>query len=131
MAGLEVQTGKVPGTEVRRTPAPRPPFIGFLILVLAGIIWMMTILVGYAVFAKGANDAAAHDPAIPNVELNLGFQTIEFFLNEQTIISFWLAIIFFALFEMLFLYQRFFTDHVTIAKRRFRKWEDEGAQLHD
>ena len=130
MAGLEVQTGKVPGTEVRRTPATRPPFIGFLILVLAAIELLFVVLVFMAIGA-GANNAAAHDPAIPNGSINMGFQKIEFFLNEQTIISFWLACIFFCLFGIIFLYQRFFLDHVTIAKRRFRKWEDEGVQLHD
>lgn len=130
MAGLEVQTGKVPGTEVRRTPAPRPPFIGFLILLLAAIELVFVALVFIAI-GNGANNAAAHDPAIPNGSINMGFQKIEFFLNEQTIISFWLACIFFCLFGIIFLYQRFFMDHVTIAKRRFRKWEDEGVQLHD
>lgn len=130
MAGLEVQTGKVPGTVIRRTPAPRPAFIGLLILGLAAIELLFVVLVFMAV-ANGANNAAAHDPAIPNVVLNLGFQRIEFFLSEQAIVSFWLACIFFALFYIIFLYQRFFVDHVTIAKRRFRKWEDEGVQLHD
>jgi len=130
VAGLEVQTGKVPGTVIRRTPAPRPAFIGFLILVLAVIELVFVGLVFTAV-ANGANNAAAHDPAIPNGEVNIYFQHIEFFKNEQTIISFWLACIFFCLFYIIFLYQRFFTDHVTIAKRRFRKWEDEGVQLHD
>ena len=130
MAGLEVQTGKVPGTVVRTTPAQRPAFIGFLILALAAIELTFTVLVFMAVGA-GANNAAAHDPAIPNATLNIGFRQIEFFLNEQTIVSFWLACIFFCLFGIIFLYQRFFMDHVTIANRRFRKWEDEGVQLHD
>jgi len=130
VAGLEVQTGKVPGTEVRRTPAQRPAFIGFLILVLAAIELMFTVLVFMAIGA-GANNAAQHDPRIPNWTINIGFRQIDFFLNEQTIISFWLACIFFCLFGIIFLYQRFFLDHVTIAKRRFRKWEDEGVQLHD
>jgi hypothetical protein len=128
---LEIQTGKVPGTEVRRTPAPRPAFIGLLILGLLGIILMMTVLTFVAI-ANGANDAAAHDPAIPNVSFSIfGFKEVEFFLNEQTIISFWISIIFFSLWYMIFLYQRFFKDHVTINKKRFRKWEDEGVQLHD
>lgn len=128
--GLEVQTGKVPGTVIRRTPAPRPAFIGFLIVVLAVIEFVFVALVFVAI-ANGANNAAAHDPAIPNGVVNIGFQKIEFFKNEQTIVSFWLACVFFCLWYMVFLYQRFFTDHVTIAKRRFRKWEDEGVQLHD
>jgi uncharacterized membrane protein len=130
MAGLEVQTGKVPGTVIRTTPAPRPAFIGFLILVLAVIEFVFVGLVFVAI-AHNANNAAAHDPAIPNGVINIGFQKIQFFKNEQTIISFWLACIFFCLFEIIFLYQRYFLDHVTIAKRRFRKWEDEGVQLHD
>ena len=130
MAGLEVQTGKVPGSVVRTTPAQRPAFIGFLILVLAAIELLFAGLVFIAI-GNGANNAAAHDPAIPNGTLNIGFRQIEFFLNEQTIISFWLACIFFCLFGIIFLYQRFFLDHVTIAKKRFRKWEDEGVQLHD
>jgi hypothetical protein len=130
VAGLEVQTGKVPGTVVRTTPATRPAFIGFLILVLAVIELTFTVLVFMAIGA-GANNAAAHDPAIPNGTINIGFRQIEFFLNEQTIVSFWLACIFFCLFGIIFLYQRFFLDHVTIAKKRFRKWEDEGVQLHD
>ena len=130
MAGLEIQTGKVPGTEVRRTPAQRPPFIGLLILALSAIELLFVVLIFMAIGA-GANNAAAHDPAIPDGHLNMGFQDIRFFLNEQTIISFWLACTFFCLFGIIFLYQRFFLDHVTIAKRRFRKWEDEGVQLHD
>ena len=130
MAGLEVQTGKVPGTVIRRTPAERPAFVGFLILVLAAIELLFVVLIFMAIGA-GANNAAAHDPAIPNATLNMGFRQIEFFLNEQTIISFWLACVFFCLFGIIFLYQRFFLDHVTIAKKRFRKWEDEGVQLHD
>jgi beta-lactamase regulating signal transducer with metallopeptidase domain len=130
VAGLEVQTGKVPGTEIRRTPASRPAFIGFLILVLAAIELVFVGLV-FTAIGNGANDAAAHDPAIPNSSINMGFQRIEFFLNEQTIISFWISIIFFSLWYMIFLYQRFFKDHVTINKKRFRKWEDEGVQLHD
>ena len=128
--GLEVQTGKVPGTVVRTTPAPRPAFIGFLILVLTVIEFTFVVLV-FTAIAHNANNAAAHDPAIPEGVIDIGFQRIHFFKNEQTIISFWLACIFFCLWYMIFLYQRFFTDHVTIAKRRFRKWEDEGVQLHD
>jgi len=130
VAGLEIQTGKVPGTEVRRTPAPRPAFIGALIVILAVIEFTFVVLVFMAI-AHHANNAAAHDPRIPDGTINIYFQHITFFKNEQTIVSFWLACIFFCLFEIIFLYQRFFLDHVTIAKRRFRKWEDEGVQLHD
>ncbi len=128
--GLEVQTGKVPGTVVRRTPAPRPPFIGFLIVVLSAIEFVFVALV-FTAIANGANSATGLDPAIPTFTLDIYFQKIPFSISEQTLISFWLACIFFCLWYIIFLYQRFFTDHVTIAKRRFRKWEDEGAQLHD
>lgn len=130
MSGLEIQTGKVPGTVVRRTPAQRPAFIGLLIVALAGIEFLFVILVFWAV-GTGANSAAGLDPAIPTATLDIYYQEIPFFTSEQTLISFWLACIFFALWYMLFLYQRYFVDHVTIAKKRFRKWEDEGVQLHD
>jgi hypothetical protein len=133
--GLEVQTGKVPGAVVRATPAPRPPFVGALILGLLLVELLFLFLVGGALWqnwkadpAAGvpdANNAAAHDPAIEHAPLG------GLFLNEQTIISFWLACIFFCMSYQVFLYQRFFKDHVTIAKKRFRKWEDEGVQLHD
>ncbi len=127
--GLEVPTNKVPGTEIRRTPATRPPFIGACILALTAVEMIFVVLVFWAV-ADGANDAAAHDPAIPEYTIDIYFQQISFFKNEQTIVSFWLACIFFAVFWIIFLYQRFYMDHVTIAKKRFRKWEDEGVQLH-
>lgn len=129
MAGLEVQTGKVPGTVIRRTPAPRPPFVGLLIVAAALIELVFTVLVFWAI-GTGANSAAGLDPRIPTFTLDIYFQKIPFFISEQTLISFWLACIFFLLWYIIFLYQRFFVDHVTIAKRRFRKWEDEGAQLH-
>ena len=130
MTGLEVQTGKVPGTVVRRTPAPRPAFIGLLIVASALIELVFVVLVFWAI-GSGANSAAGLDPRIPTWTLDIYFQKIPFFISEQTLISFWLACIFFLLWYVLFLYQRFFVDHVTIAKKRFRKWEDEGVQLHD
>ena len=145
--GLEIQTGKTPGAVVRTTPAERPAFIGLLIVGLLLIIMMMTFLVFDAVmpgampwnwfrdpsqYHIAANSAAGHDPAIPDLTFSiLGFKQVTFFGSEQTIISFWISIIFFALTYMIFLYQRFFKDHVTIYKKRFRKWEDEGVQLHD
>lgn len=119
---LEVQTGKVPGTEVRRTAATRPPIIGLMILGLTGIVWLMLVLVFVAV-ANDANNAAKHDPAIESAPL------AGLFVNEQTIISFWLAIAFFSMSFAAFLYQRYFRDHVTIAKKRYKKWEDEGVQF--
>ena len=121
--GLEIATNKTPGVEVRRTLAPRPPFVGLMILGLMAIEFLFMVLVFWAVI-NGANNAAQHDPAIENAPLG------GLFLNEQTIISFWLGCTFFCLFTVILLYQRFFMDHVTIAKRRFRKWEDEGVQLH-
>ncbi len=126
---LEIQTGKVPGTEIRRTPAERPAFVGLLIVAMTLVEFLFVVLIFWAI-GSGANNASAHDPAIPNGTINLGFVQFEFFNNEQVIISFWLACAFFCLWYILFLYQRFFLDHVTIAKRRFRKWEDEGVQLH-
>ena len=129
--GLEIPTGKVPGTEIRRTPAERPAFIGMLILAGCLIILLFAALFFWAV-ASGANNAAAHDPSIPEGTISIfGFISFGFFKNEQTIVSFWLACMFFTLSYVLFLYQRYFVDHVTIAKKRFRKWEDEGVQLHD
>lgn len=130
MAGLEIQTGKVPGTVIRRTPAPRPAFIGLLIVASALLELLFVILVFWAI-GSGANSAAGLDPRIPRSELNIYFRQIPFFISEQTLISFWIACIFFLLWYIIFLYQRFFVDHVTIAKKRFRKWEDEGAQLND
>ena len=90
MAGLEIQTGKVPGTEVRRTPAPRPAFIGFLIVALA-VIELVFVALVFTAIANHANNAAAHDPRIPNGTINIYFQHIQFFKNEQTIISFWIS----------------------------------------
>lgn len=130
MAGLEVQTGKVPGTVVRRTPAPRPAFIGLLIVASALIELTFVVLVFWAL-ANGANSAHGLDPEIPQGTIDIYFQEIPFFTSEQTLISFWLACTFFTLWFIIFLYQRYFIDHVTIAKKRFRKWEDEGVQLHD
>ena len=129
MAGLEVQTGKVPGTVIRRTPAPRPAFAGLLIVASALLELVFVVLVFWAI-GKGANSASGLDPRIPVFTLDIYFQKIPFFISEQTLISFWLACIFFLLWYIIFLYQRFFVDHVTIAKKRFRKWEDEGVQLH-
>jgi hypothetical protein len=129
--GLEIPTGKVPGTEIRRTPAERPALIGMLILAGCALILLFASLFFWAL-VSGANDAAAHHPDIPNGKISIfGFISFEFFKNEQTIVSFWLACMFFTLAYILFLYQRFFVDHVTIAKKRFRKWEDEGVQLHE
>lgn len=120
--GLEVPTGKVPGTEIRRTPAPRPQIVGLMILGLTGVVYLMLWLIIAAVM-NGANNAAQHAPEISDAPLG------GLFLNEQTIISFWIAIAFFSMSYAGFLYQRYFRDHVTIAKKRFKKWEDEGVQF--
>ena len=131
---LEIQTGKVPGTEVRRSVAERPPIVGAMILGLFACQLIFLALIGMALYQDAisdgkkipdANNAAGHDPAIDHAPLG------KLFKNEQTIISFWIACVFFCLAYMVFLYQRFFKDHVTIVKRRFRTWEDEGVQLHD
>lgn len=133
VSSLEIQTGKVPGTVVRRTEAPRPALAGALILGLVVIQFVFLALVSMAIWQDivadpkkhipDANNAAAHDPAISAAPLG------KLFLNEQTIVSFWLACLFFSFSYMVFLYQRYFRDHTTIVKRRFRKWEDEGVQL--
>lgn len=134
MSSLEIPTGKVPGTVVRSSAAERPAMAGAMILGLFACQLIFLFLIGGALYqdfiADGksipdANNAAAHHPDIDHAPLGTLFK------NEQTIISFWIACVFFCLAYMVFLYQRFFKDHVTIAKRRFRKWEDEGVQLHD
>ncbi len=133
MAGLEIQTGKVPGTEVRRTAAQRPAIVGAMILGLFIVQMIFLVLVSMAIWQDivadpkkhipDANNAAGHDPSISHAPLG------SLFINEQTIVSFWLACLFFSFSFMVFLYQRYFRDHVTVVKRRFRKWEDEGVQL--
>lgn len=137
--GLEIPTPKTPGDEIRRTEAPAPAFVGFLILALAVLIGLFGWLVLDAMYYIGDDglphratlSAAGHDPAIPEVSFTIfGFKEVSFFTSEQTLVSFWLACIFFCLFAIILLYQRYFLDHITIAKRRFRKWEDEGVQLH-
>lgn len=128
--GLEIQTGKVPGTEVRRTPAPRPPVVGLMILALSLLTLLFVGLVLYSLMPSlfhhpEANNAAAIDPQIKAHGIWVPF------INEQTIISFWIGCSFVCVALMTLLWQRYFVDHVTIAKKRFRKWEDEGVQLHD
>ncbi len=122
--GLEIQTNKTPGQVIRDTPAERPAFIGLCILGLTVVELVFVYLTFAAIFA-GANSATAVDPAISAAPFG------DILKSEQQIISFWLAGAFYCLSFIIFLYQRFFMDHVTIAKRRFRKWEDEGVQLHD
>jgi hypothetical protein len=136
--GLDIPTPKVPGTEVRRTPARPTAVAGGLIFALLILELVFMGLVFSAVYdldgftPKLAHlSAAGHDPAIPKFGFSIfGFKDVEFFTSEQTLLSFWLACTFFCLFTIIMLYQRCFLDHVTVAKRRFRKWEDEGVQLH-
>lgn len=120
--GLEIPTNKTPGAVLRETEAQRPAFIGLCIVALTGIELVLMALVFIAI-GNGANMAADMDPAIKEAFLGPVLK------SEQQVVSLWLAGVFFNLAFIIFLYQRFFTDHRTIAKRRFRKWEDEGVQL--
>lgn len=120
--GLETPTNKTPGDTIRTTEATRPAFIGLCIVALTVIELVLMVLVFIAI-GSGANDAQGMDPAIEESFMGSVLK------SEQQVVSLWLAGIFFNLSFIIFLYQRFFTDHVTIAKRRFRKWEDEGVQL--
>ncbi len=122
--GLEIQTNKVPGSIIRATPGRRPAIIGLAIVALTAIELVFMTLI-FIALASGANNAGDHDPAIDAAPLGTVIS------NEQSIIALWLACVFFCLGTITLLYQRYFMDHVTIAKRRFRKWEDEGVQLHD
>lgn len=119
---LEIPTNKTPGDEIRRTAAPRPAIVGFMIVALTALQLVLTGLVFYAV-GQGWNSPVHVTPGVHNAPLGTILK------SDQQIISAWLAGIFYCLGTIIFLYQRYFTDHVTIAKRRFRKWEDEGVQL--
>lgn len=122
--GLEIRTNKTPGDEIRRTEAERPAMAGFMILALTLLEFVFVYLVFHAVF-NGYNSPTTVGTALQNQPLTAIFK------SDQQIISLWLACIFFNLSFITFLYQRYFMDHITIAKRRFRKWEDEGVQLHE
>ncbi len=122
--GLEIPTNKVPGTVIRSSEPQRPAVIGLAIVALTAIELVLMVLV-FIALGNGANNAADHDPAIDAAPLGTIVS------NEQSIIALWLAGVFFCLGTITLLYQRYFMDHVTVAKRRFRKWEDEGVQLHD
>lgn len=119
--GLEVQTNKTPGDVLRNTEPERPSFIGLLILSLT-VLELVFVSLTFIAVANGANSATAVDPAISEAPFGKVLK------SEQQIISFWLAGAFYCLAFIIFLYQRFFMDHTTIAKKRFRKWEDEGVQ---
>ena len=120
--GLEIPTNKTPGDVIRSTEAERPAFIGLLIVGLTALelVFMALLIMGVA---QGANSATEVDPAIAEA---WGGSVLK---SEQQILSFWLAGSFYCLSFIIFLYQRYFMDHVTIYKKRFRKFEDEGASL--
>ena len=120
--GLEIPTNKTPGDEIRRTPAPRPPVVGAMILGLVAIQIVLLALVFYAV-SQGWNSPHTVTEEVHNAPLG------GIFKSDQQIIASWLAGIFISMSFIILLYQRYFLDHVTIAKKRFRKWEDEGVQL--
>jgi len=121
--GLETPTGKTPGTETRITEAPQSAVVGLAILLLTGIELVLVVLVFYAVFVTGANSPTITSPDTAQAPL------ADWFGSDQRIISLWLGAIFVNLAYILFLYQGYFMDHVTVAKRRFKKWEDEGVQF--
>ncbi len=124
--GLEIPTNKEPGSLIRETPARRPQFIGLLILALTVIEFIFVGLVmDVTIIRPPEQPLSAHtmDPHVHEQPL------APLFISEQQIVAIWLAGSFFTLAFIIFLYQRFFMDHVTIAKRRFRKWEDEGVQF--
>lgn len=120
--GLEILTNKTPGEEIRRTPAPRPPIVGAMIIALLIIEFVLIALVFNAV-ASGANSPHTIQEDVAEAPLS------GIFKSDQQIIASWLAGVMFCMSFIILLYQRYFKDHVTIAKRRFRKWEDEGVHL--
>lgn len=124
--GLEIQSSKVPGTEMRRTPASRPPMIGLCIVALTLIEFVFVALVIHITLFAGLEQPLSAHHMDPEV---LAQPLAGLFISEQQVVSIWLAGAFFTLAWIVFLYQRCFMDHVTIAKRRFRKWEDEGVQF--
>lgn len=122
--GLEIPTNKTPGEEVRRTPAERPPVVGLMILGLTLVEFVFVYLIFHAVI-HGYNSPTHVTDAVANAPL------AGILKSDQQIIAAWLGGTFYCLAFITFLYQRYFMDHVTIAKRRFRKWEDEGVQKHE
>ena len=120
--GLEIPTNKTPGQEIRRTVPERPPMVGLMILSLTLLEFVFMGLIFNAV-ANGWNSPHTLSPEVEGLPL------AGIFKSDQQIISSWLAGSFYCLAFITFLYQRYFMDHVTIAKKRFRKWEDEGANL--
>lgn len=120
--GLEIPTNKTPGDEIRRTPGERPQVVGLMIVLLTLLELVFFYLIFDAV-ANGYNSPSAVTEGVAAAPLG------GIFKSDQQIIASWLAGSFYCLSMIILLYQRYFMDHVTIAKRRFRKWEDEGVQL--
>lgn len=121
--GLETTTNKTPGTEVRVTPAPRPPVIGLAIVALTLLELLLVLLVFYNVLVVGANSPTGLSGETARAPL------ANWFDSDQRVISMWLGGIFINLSVIIFLYQGYFMDHITVVKRRFKKWEDEGVQF--
>ncbi len=124
--GLEIATNKTPGQTIRETGAQRPAFIGLCIVALTVIEFVFLALVLNVTLFPGTVEPLSAYQMDPHVE---EAPLAKLWISEQQIVSLWLAGSFFTLSFIIFLYQRFFMDHVTIAKRRFRKWEDEGVQF--
>ncbi len=120
--GLEIETNKTPGEEIRRTAAPRPAAAGAIILMLTIVEFVLLVLVIQAV-AAGWNSPHTITEEVAQAPLS------KIFKSDQQIISSWIAGIFFCIAWTALLYQRYFMDHLVIAKKRFRKWEDEGVQF--
>jgi hypothetical protein len=120
--GLEIETNKTAGEEIRRTEAPRPAMAGALILMLTVVEFVLLVLVIQAVAAgwNSPHTVTEEVAAAPFAGI---------LKSDQQIISAWIAGIMFCIAFTALLYQRYFMDHVILAKKRFRKWEDEGVQF--
>lgn len=133
--GLEIKTNKTPGEDTRVTPAPRPPVVGVMIVLLTLIQLVLLGLVFYGIGFNCENPdgqvgACANSPS--ELQEDVAHAPLAGLVkSDQQVISLWLGALFVNLGFITLLYQRYFMDHVTIAKRRFRKWEDEGVQMHD
>lgn len=118
--GLEIPTNKTPGDVARVTEAPRPAIIGWAILALTALELVFAYLIFYAI-NNGYNSPTKVTTAVANAPFGAILK------SDQQIVAIWLAGLFYCLALIIFLYQRFFMDHVTIYKRRFKKLEDEGV----
>lgn len=124
--GLEIQTNKTPGATIRETEGERPQIIGLCIVVMTLIEFVFLGLIMHITLFPGTEQPLLATGMAPEVESQF---LAPLFVSEQQIVSMWLAGAFFNLSFIIFLYQRFFMDHLVIAKRRFGKWEDEGVQF--